>query len=160
MVDMVDREGRVLGSLLGTYVHAWNILHRGVGLIVAMNEDRSSEGGRAPMVYMHRRMTMKRIFPSLYDMFVGGVSCRGEGARMTAAREVAEELGLRRAMDFVFGKGWGETMTAGENDPLSDKLFKCTVCTVYNRCVVAMFTYTTCDGDNITWQEEEVAWGD
>jgi hypothetical protein len=23
-----------------------------------------------------------------------------------------------------------------------------------------MFTYTTCDGENITWQEEEVAWGD
>jgi hypothetical protein len=157
---MVDREGRVLGSLPGPYVHAWNILHRGVGLIVAMDEERSSEGGRALMVYMHRRTMMKRIFPSHYDMFVGGVSCRGEGARMTTAREVAEELGLRRAMDFVFGKGGGETMTAGENDPLSDKLFKCTVCTVYNRCVVAVFTYTTCDGENITWQEEEVALGD
>ncbi len=84
------------------------------------------------MVYMHRRTTLKRIFPSLYDMFVGGLSCRGEGARITAAREVAEELGLRRAMDFVFVKVGGETMTAGENDPLSEKLFKCTVCTVYN----------------------------
>jgi hypothetical protein len=51
---------------------------------------------------------------------------------MTVAQEVAEELGLRRAMDFVFGKGGGETMTAGENDPLSDKLFQCTVCTLYN----------------------------
>jgi hypothetical protein len=51
---------------------------------------------------------------------------------MTAAREVAEELGLRRAMDFVFGKDGGKTMTAGENDLLLDKLFKCTVCTVYN----------------------------
>ncbi len=76
---------------------------------------------------------------------------------MTAVREVAEELGLRRAMAFVFGKGGGETLTAAENDPLSEKLFKCTV---YNRCVVAMFTYTTCDGENITWQEEEMAWGD
>jgi hypothetical protein len=151
LVDMVDREGRVLGSLPRPYVHAWNILHRGIGLIVAMDEDRSSEGGRAPIVYMHRRTTMKRIFPSLYDRFVGGVSCQGEGARMTAAREVAEELGLRRAIDFVFGKGGGETMTAGENDPLSEKLFKCTVSTVYNRCVVAMFTYTRCDGKNIIW---------
>ncbi len=111
------------------------------------------------MVYMHRRTMMKRIFPSFYDMFVGGVSCWGEGMRMTATQEVAEELGLRRTMDFVFGKGGGGTMTAGENDPLSDKLFKCTVCTVYNQCIVAMFTYTTCDGENITWQEEEVAWG-
>ncbi len=84
------------------------------------------------MVYMHRRTTMKCIFPSFYDMFVGGGSCRGEGARMTAAREVAEELGMRHAMDFIFGKGGGETMTTGENDPLLDKLFKCAVCTVYN----------------------------
>ncbi len=132
LVDMVDHKGRVLGSLPQPYVHAWNILHRGVGLIVAMDEDQSSEGGRAPMVYMHHRTTMKSIIPSLYDMFFWGVSCRGEGARITVTREVAEELGLRCAMDFVFGKGGGETMTAGENDLLSDKLFKCTVCTVYN----------------------------
>ncbi len=70
-----------------------------------------------------------------------------------------EELGLRRSRELVFGKGGGETMTAGENDLLSDKLFKCTVCTVYNQCIVAMFTYRMCDGENITWQEEEVAWG-
>jgi hypothetical protein len=50
-------------------------------------------------------------------------------------------------------------MTARENDPLLDKLFKCTVCTVYNQCIVSMLTYTTCDGENVTWQEEEVARG-
>jgi hypothetical protein len=157
---MVDCKDWVLGSLSGLYVHAWNILHRGVGLIIVMDKDQSSKGGRAPMVYMHHRTTMKRIFLSRYDMFVGGVSCWGKGARMTTAREVAEELRLRRAMDFVFGKGRGDTMTTGENDLLSDKLFKCTVCTVYNQCIVAMFTYTSCNGEYITWQEEEVAWGD
>jgi hypothetical protein len=76
---MVDREGRVLGSLSGPYVNAWNIFHRGVGLIVAMDEDQSSEEGRVPMVYIHRRTTMKRIFPSLYDMFFGGGVLSGRG---------------------------------------------------------------------------------
>jgi hypothetical protein len=90
---MVDREGRVLRSLPGPYVHAWNILHRGVGLIVVMDEDRSSEGGRTPMVYMHCRTTMKRIFPSPYDMFVRGVSCWGEGARMTRHERWRRSLG-------------------------------------------------------------------
>jgi hypothetical protein len=156
---MVDCEGWMLGSLPGQYMHTCDILHRGVGLIIAMDEDQSSKGGRTPMVYMHRRTTMKCIFLSLYNMFVGGVSSRGEGAKITAAQEVAEKLGLRRTTDFVFGKGRGETMTAGENDLLLEKLFKCTVCTVYNRCIMAMFTYTMCDGENITWQEEEVAWG-
>ena len=164
LVDMVDREGRVLGSLPRPYVHAWNVLHRGVGLIVTRDEDasRSLGGGRSPMVYVHRRTSTKRIFPSLYDMFVGGVSCRGEGSRTTAAREVAEELGLRRAMDrIVDGGGEGGTAAAaGGDDPLSDELFKCTVCTPYNRCVVSMFTYTARAGEDVTWQEEEVAWGD
>jgi hypothetical protein len=59
------------------------------------------------MVYMHRRTTKKCISPLLYNLFVGGASCQGEGARMTTVRVVAEELGLRRAMDFVFGKGGG-----------------------------------------------------
>jgi hypothetical protein len=49
----------------------------------------------------------KRIFPSLYNMFVGGASCWGKGARMTVAQEVAEELGLKHAIDFAFGKGGG-----------------------------------------------------
>ena len=48
----------------------------------------------------------------------------------------------------------------GGHDPLSDELFKCTVCTPYNRCVVSMFTYTARAGEDVTWQEEEVAWGD
>ena len=81
---------------------------------------------------------------------------------MTAAREVAEELGLKRAADFIVeDEGGGGTTTTGRgDDPLSDELFKCTVCTSYNRCVVTMFTYTTCTGESVTWQEEEVAWGD
>jgi hypothetical protein len=62
---MVDHKGWVLGSLLGLCVHAWNIHHRSVGLIVAMDKDQSSEGGCVPMVYMQHRMAMKHIFPSL-----------------------------------------------------------------------------------------------
>ena len=186
LVDMVDREGRIMGSLPRPYVHAWNILHRGVGVIVTRDEGvfRSFGGGGGrrtppPDVYVHRRTSTKRIFPSLYDMFVGGVSCRGEGSRTTAAREVAEELGLRRAMDCIVvedeGRGGGgeatttttTTATAttttggwGGDNPLSDELFKCTVCTSYNRCVVTMFAYATRTGESVSWQEEEVAWGD
>ncbi|KAL3770408.1 hypothetical protein ACHAW5_002325 [Stephanodiscus triporus] len=169
LVDMVDGTGAVLGSLPRPYVHAWNVLHRGVGLLVSKDEDvlRSLDDGRTmPLVYVHRRTSTKRIFPSLYDMFVGGVSCRGERSRTTAAREVAEELGLGRALEFVDGGGMtmtgsATTTTIQENDdPLSDELFKCTVCTPYNRCVVSVFSYVARDGEEvISWQDEEVAWG-
>ncbi len=106
-MDRVDCKGQVLGSFPQLNVHPWNILHCSGGLIVAKDEDQSSEGGRAPMVYVYPRTTTKRIFLYLYNMFVGRGFCWGEGTRMTAAQEVAEELGLRRAMDFVFGKGGG-----------------------------------------------------
>lgn len=64
----------------------------------------SLNAGRVPLVYVHRRTSTKRIFPSLYDMFVGGVSTRGEQSRLTAAREVAEELGLTRGLDILNGR--------------------------------------------------------
>jgi len=117
-------------------VHMHNILHRGVGIVLLRTHSDSNEtidkNSRAlhPTcdLYCHQRTLTKRIFPGLYDMFVGGVSSAGENASVTAAREVAEELGLERALHF-------------EKSPISDPLFLCTVCTSYNRCVVTVFQY-------------------
>lgn len=157
IVDMVNQEGEVLGSLPRPYIHSWNILHRGIGMIVSkdVNILEGLEMGNAPEVYVHQRTSTKRIFPSLFDMFVGGVSSSGEDSSWTAAREVAEELGLKRALDVLQSNN-----EENQINPLSDKLFQCTVCTSYNRCAVSMFTYT-CDTslEAITLQEEEVAWG-
>lgn len=146
IVDMVDQAGSVLGMVPRSLVHTLNVLHRGIGLTVS-KDDKFSE------LYCHRRTDFKRIFPSLYDMFVGGVSLSGEDSKLTAAREVAEELGLSGALD----EDGQPNHTA-----LSDPLFKCVVCTGYNRCVVTVFQYTIQDpaGESISWQEEEVSWGD
>jgi 8-oxo-dGTP pyrophosphatase MutT (NUDIX family) len=106
LVDMVNQHGNVLGSLPRPFIHTYNILHRGIGMIVTKDENvfESLNAGRVPLVYVHRRTSTKRIFPSLYDMFVGGVSTRGEQSRLTAAREVAEELGLTRGLDILNGR--------------------------------------------------------
>ncbi len=166
LVDMVNNNGDVLGSLPRPYVHTYNILHRGIGMIVTNKRSifdtdggEKSSSSSPPDVYVHQRTSTKRVFPSLYDMFVGGVSSRGEDATWTAAREVAEELGLKRALTVLEQQGGGDDSTSLDN-PLSDKLFQCTICTSYNRCVVSMFAYT-CDTscETIEWQEEEVAWG-
>jgi len=123
-VEMVDSNGIPLGSLPRDLVHRFNLLHRGVGILVAKVDGD---------IYVHRRTDTKRIFPGLYDMFVGGVSGAEENARITAEREVAEELGLRRSY------------------ALSDPLFQCTVCTDYNRCVVTCFQYVYQEGlDHVT----------
>ena len=148
LVEMVDRQGTPLGMVPRPLVHTYNLLHRGIGMVVAKDASMDDLQSRTafPALYVHRRTGTKRIFPSLYDMFVGGVSSAGEDATTTAAREVAEELGLSRAL----------TNPAA----LSDPLFDCTVCTAYNRCVVTVFCFEfDSSQDSISWQEDEVAWG-
>lgn len=140
MVDMVDREGKVLGVVPRNLVHSFNLLHRGIGLTVSKDAEFSE-------LYVHRRTDSKRIFPGLYDMFVGGISLAGEDPQLTAAREVAEELGLSCALQ-------------SNSTALSDPLFTCIVCTSYNRCIVTVFRYTMKPSqETVSWQDEEVAWG-
>ena len=101
-----------------------------------------------PDLYTHRRTDTKRIFPSLYDMFVGGVSVANEDSELTARREVAEELGLSNAL-------------LPGNSAMSEPILECLVCTSYNRCLVTLFSYTVdTNVESVMWQEEEVAWGD
>ena len=157
MVEMVDQKGRLLGYVPRKLVHQYNLLHRGIGLFVTKDVpiDKDSIGNNNectfPDLYVHRRTDTKRIFPSLYDMFVGGVSTAGEDARVTASREVAEELGLSLCDDDE----------SSSNGHLSkEPILQCVVCTAYNRCVVDLFAYcmdTT--KEQVHWQEEEVAWG-
>ncbi|WP_445271740.1 NUDIX domain-containing protein, partial [Streptomyces sp. DSM 41978] len=45
-------------------------------------------------VFVHRRTATKLVFPSHYDMFVGGVVGAGESYDGAALREAEEELGV------------------------------------------------------------------
>jgi hypothetical protein len=65
-----------------------NLLHRGIGMFVTKDEPiittAPSEQSVFPDLYVHRRTDTKRIFPSLYDMFVGGVSTSAGDFKPTA----------------------------------------------------------------------------
>ena len=150
MSDMVDSKGSPCGYLPRPLLHKFNVLHRGIGVVVCRDAHIEQHGGARtgsqekafPDVYVHQRTDTKRIFPSLYDMFVGGVATAGEGLKLTAEREVREELNLTRPS-------------------LSGPLFQCTICTSYNRCVVTCYTHKFDSAlDKVSWQEEEVQWGD
>ncbi|RAG80269.1 hypothetical protein DN069_39070, partial [Streptacidiphilus pinicola] len=45
-------------------------------------------------IFVHRRTPQKIVFPSLYDVFVGGVVGTGESYDEAAKREAEEELGV------------------------------------------------------------------
>jgi 8-oxo-dGTP pyrophosphatase MutT (NUDIX family) len=164
-VEMMTGGGQVAGILPRSLVHTYNILHRGIGVLVTKDRpidlnlaaettlmsSSSSSGlpGVIPDLYVHRRAATKRLFPSLYDMFIGGVSSAGEAPFLTAQREVAEELGLSRALEV--SSSWHSDVP----------ILTCLVCTGYNRCLVDLFQYAMdSQTEVVRWQEEEVDWGD
>ncbi|QXE37640.1 NUDIX domain-containing protein [Streptomyces sp. GMY02] len=85
ILDIVDEDDRVVGRAPRGEIYAKGLLHRCVFVFVRDAEDR---------VFVHRRTAEKLAFPSLYDMFVGGVVGSGESYDEAALREAEEELGV------------------------------------------------------------------
>lgn len=128
MVDIVDEANIVTGCLTRQEVRSQNLLHRGVGILVY-----NSKGE----VYVHQRTATKDLFPSMFDMLVGGVVSSGEDYLTAARREVQEELGV-------------------ENDDL-EELFHHLYDGPNNRSWIAVYRVFW-DGP-ILHQAEEIAWG-
>ena len=85
VLDVVDERDRVVGQARRAEVYARRLRHR-CAFVLARDAD-----GR---VFVHRRTARKLVFPSLYDMFVGGVLATGESYDEAARREAEEELGV------------------------------------------------------------------
>jgi isopentenyldiphosphate isomerase len=85
ILDIVDESDRVIGQAPRGEVYAKGLRHRCVFVLARDARDR---------VFVHRRTSVKLIFPSLYDMFVGGVVGAGETYDEAALREAEEELGV------------------------------------------------------------------
>ena len=85
MLDIVDEHDRVIGQSPRGEAYARGLRHRCVFIHVRDGAGR---------VFVHRRTAEKLVFPSRYDMFVGGVLGTGETYDEAARREAAEELGV------------------------------------------------------------------
>jgi isopentenyldiphosphate isomerase len=85
ILDIVDEHDTVIGQAPRKRVYAERLRHRAAFVLV-----RDAEG----RVFVHRRSDRKLVFPSCYDMFVGGVVGAGETYDEAARREAAEELGV------------------------------------------------------------------
>ncbi|KAA1428665.1 NUDIX hydrolase [Nocardioides antri] len=85
MLDIVDEHDAVVGQARRADAYARGLRHRCVFIEVKDPQGR---------VFVHRRTATKLVFPSLYDMFVGGVVGAGEAYDDAALREAEEELGV------------------------------------------------------------------
>ncbi|ALO07276.1 hydrolase, NUDIX family [Streptomyces venezuelae] len=108
ILDVVDENDRVIGQAPRGEVYARGLIHRCVFIRV-----RDAKG----RTFVHRRTATKLSYPSLYDMFVGGVVGAGESYDEAALREAEEELGVsglprpEPVLTFLFdggaeGKWW------------------------------------------------------
>ncbi|MFF8693116.1 NUDIX domain-containing protein [Streptomyces sp. NPDC015144] len=85
ILDIVDENDQVVGQAPRGEATARGLRHRCVFI-----EARDAEG----RLFVHRRTAGKLVFPSHYDMFVGGVVGAGESYDEAALREAEEELGV------------------------------------------------------------------
>ncbi|MFF9071766.1 NUDIX hydrolase [Streptomyces sp. NPDC014735] len=86
ILDIVDENDEVVGQAPRGEATARGLRHRCVFI-----EARDAAG----RLFVHRRTPTKLVFPSHYDMFVGGVVGAGESYDDAALREAEEELGVR-----------------------------------------------------------------
>ncbi|MEW1645865.1 NUDIX domain-containing protein [Streptomyces sp. NPDC091219] len=106
LLDIVDEHDRVIGRSPRGEAYARGLRHR-----AAFVQARDARG----RVFVHRRTPTKLVFPSLHDMFVGGVVGAGESYDDAALREAEEELGVSGLprptflFKFLYDDGAGRT---------------------------------------------------
>jgi isopentenyldiphosphate isomerase len=101
LVDVVDAADRVVGTASRADVRARNLRHRATYILVF-----NSRG----QLFVHQRTAEKDVYPSYYDVAVGGVVGAGESYDVGARRELAEELGItavepRPILSFQYDDG-------------------------------------------------------
>jgi len=86
LLDIVDADDRVTGQAPRGEAMARRLRHRCTAVRVRDPQGR---------IFVHRRTPGKLVFPSMYDVVVGGVVGAGESYDAGALREAEEELGVR-----------------------------------------------------------------
>jgi 8-oxo-dGTP pyrophosphatase MutT (NUDIX family) len=117
ILDIVDENDDVIGQSPRGEAYAKGLRHRCVFI-----QARDREG----RIFVHRRTPTKLVFPSLYDMFVGGVVGAGESYDEAALREAEEELGVsglprpEYLFKFLYDDGGGRTWWSSVYEVLCD----------------------------------------
>ena len=93
LVDIIDDAGQVIGTATRRAMRQQRLPHRCVYVLVF-----NTHGD----LFIHLRTATKDVFPSHWDVAVGGVLAAGESFDEGARREGAEELGVELEPQALF----------------------------------------------------------
>jgi isopentenyldiphosphate isomerase len=93
LVDVIDQHGNVLATVTRREMRERRLLHRCVYILLF-----NCHGD----VFIHLRTPAKDVFPSHWDVTVGGVLASGESFDQAAERELREELGVDATLESLF----------------------------------------------------------
>ncbi|MFZ5775209.1 MAG: NUDIX hydrolase YfcD [Thermodesulfobacteriota bacterium] len=119
IVTIVDQDNREIGRVSRRVMRRDGLIHRATYILVF---------NRADDIFVQKRTVTKDIYPGYYDVATGGVVLAGESYEVSAARELAEELGVRGAklsshFDFYHqdagNRVWGRLFTCTAEGPFT-----------------------------------------
>jgi isopentenyldiphosphate isomerase len=103
LVDVLDDRGRTVGRATRREMRARRLPHRCVYVLVF---------NRRGELFVHLRTPVKDVYPSHWDVAVGGVLAAGESFDAGARRELAEELGVEAPLGAAFPFRYEDATTA------------------------------------------------
>ncbi|HKB41053.1 MAG TPA: NUDIX domain-containing protein [Gemmataceae bacterium] len=102
LIDVIDDAGRTIASVPRREVRERRLPHRCVYVLVF--------NGRGEL-FIHLRTPTKDVYPSHWDVAVGGVLAAGESFDEGARRETSEELGINARPEPLFPFRYADCFT-------------------------------------------------
>ena len=102
LVDVCDDAGRTVGCVTRREMRARRLPHRSTYILVF---------NRRGELFVHLRTPTKDVYPSHWDVAIGGVLAAGEDFDAGAARELGEELGVAATLEPLFPFHWADAAT-------------------------------------------------
>jgi isopentenyldiphosphate isomerase len=101
-IDLIDESGRTIGTVTRRQMRARRLPHRCAYVLVF---------NRRGELFIHLRTASKDVYPSHWDVAVGGVLVAGESFEAGAVRELGEELGITAQPEPLFPFRYEDTTT-------------------------------------------------
>ncbi|MBN1175876.1 NUDIX domain-containing protein [Candidatus Woesearchaeota archaeon] len=92
VIDIVDKNDKIIGQIKDSKMHGGNFITRGVGVFVINNKKE---------IYLQKRSEHKYRYPLHWDFSAGGIVDSGKTYKESIIDELKEEIGIHVKEDEV-----------------------------------------------------------